>query len=551
MTQHRTPQTVEEILQDNRTFVQRVIDWFRAEGNSWALSLVLHVCVLLVLATLFGRTIYRKIVGDAPTFEAANTNSSAEELIPRFDIGNAPLDPSELSPETLAMKEPPGQKALYYDDSPKFEEQGGGSPAAKDDGAGGMGLNLRFSGLGPVLQGGGGADLGKGAGAGPGKGGPGSGFGHRGRGHREGFAGSGMTKVTERAVAGALNWLARHQNTNGSWSTDHFRTRCRDGLCTGEGNSESIYGGTALGVLPFLAAGQTHQNEGVYQRVVAKAIQWLIQNQKPGGELFDGSYAMYEHGLATIALCEAYGMTGDSAVRNAAQNAVNFIQKAQNRQGGWRYMPGVEDSDTSIFGWQMMAFKSGMMAGLKVDQAAMKAGQTWLMRAVHAGAVDPALVGQFAYRSAGEGAPVPTTCMTSVGLLIIQYLGAPRNDPVLVAGVKHLMANLPNMKDRNTYYWYYATQVMHNMSGPDWDTWNRRMRRILVESQVKSGSASGSWDPEKPEPDAWGRQGGRLMLTSLSALTLEVYYRYLPLYRVDDAGQKDGAKRNPATQGTK
>ena len=75
------------------------------------------------------------------------------------------------------------------------------------------------------------------------------------------------------------------------------------------------------------------------------------------------------------------------------------------------------------------------------------------------------------------------------------------------------------------------------------------MRRVLVESQIKTGCASGSWDPDKPEPDAWGRQGGRLMLTSLSALTLEIYYRYLPLYKLDkpaaDAKPAD-AKSEPA-----
>jgi hypothetical protein len=373
---------------------------------------------------------------------------------------------------------------------------------------------------------------------GAGRGGAGSGFGQRGQGHRDGAPGGG-TKVTERAVGGALNWLARHQNPNGSWSNGHFRSRCRDGVCSGEGGIDSVYGGTALGLLPFLAAGQTHKEKGIYQAQVAKAVKWLIENQKPGGELFDGSYAMYEHGLASIALCEIYGMTGDPQVRDAAQKAVDFIKRAQNREGGWRYMPGVEDGDTSIFAWQMMAYKSALMADLQVDQASMKKGYDWLMKWAHAGTRDRTMLGQFAYRptrgpGSDGGDPVPTSSMTAAGLLIVQYMGAARTDPVLEGGIKHLMANLPDNKDRNIYYWYYAAQVMHNMSGPDWDAWNRRMRRVLVESQVKTGCASGSWDPEKPEPDAWGKQGGRLMITSLAALTLEVYYRYLPLYRVED-----------------
>src|SRR5262249_14425023 len=85
----------------------------------------------------------------------------------------------------------------------------------------------------------------------------------------------------------------------------------------------------------------------------------------------------------------------------------------------------------------------------------------------------------------------------------------------------------------NIYYWYYATQVMHNMADKEWDTWNRKMRKILVTTQNSAGCASGSWDPDKPMRDTWGQQGGRIMMTSLSALTLEVYYRYLPLYKLD------------------
>jgi len=50
--------------------------------------------------------------------------------------------------------------------------------------------------------------------------------------------------------------------------------------------------------------------------------------------------------------------------------------------------------------------------------------------------------------------------------------------------------------------------------------------------------SAGSWDPNKPTKDAWGEPGGRLMMTSLSCLTLEVYYRYLPLYKLDQDGKK-------------
>jgi hypothetical protein len=94
---------------------------------------------------------------------------------------------------------------------------------------------------------------------------------------------------------------------------------------------------------------------------------------------------------------------------------------------------------------------------------------------------------------------------------------------------------------RNIYYWYYGTQVMHNQPGPDWDTWNRKIRRLLIDSQCKEDNcAVGSWDPVLPKKDEWADHAGRLYLTSLSALTLEVYYRYLPLYKLDRESEVGG-----------
>jgi hypothetical protein len=214
-------------------------------------------------------------------------------------------------------------------------------------------------------------------------------------------------------------------------------------------------------------------------------------------------------------------MTQDSYVGHAAQRAVKFVESGQNQDGGWRYQHESTDGDTSVFGWQMMALKSGSMAGLEVDPEIFQNGEKWLDR-VSSGNYN----GTFCYIP-GRGA---TPSMTGVGLLASQYLGAKRNDPQVNEAMEYLLANMPTTDERDMYYWYYATLALHNVPGPQWDTWNRQMRRLLIENQVKSGCAEGSWSPND---DRWGNYGGRLMMTSLAALTLEVYYRYLPLYQLD------------------
>ncbi|MGC4004179.1 MAG: hypothetical protein QM811_14095 [Pirellulales bacterium] len=230
--------------------------------------------------------------------------------------------------------------------------------------------------------------------------------------------------------------------------------------------------------------------------------------------------------MATITLCEAYGMTQDQKIGYSAQAALDYIQSAQNPKGGWRYKPRAADTDTSVVGWQIMALKSGVMAGLQVNPIVLEKAKTDLKTAAsgYKG-------GRFAYMPGRAATPA----MTGAGLLCMQYLGTERDDPLLAEGIEYLMKNPPDAGRPNIYYWYYATQVLHNIPGPEWEAWNRKIRRVLVERQESQGCRKGSWDPRG---DQWGDNGGRLMVTALSCLTLEVYYRYLPLYKLDREATK-------------
>ena len=254
---------------------------------------------------------------------------------------------------------------------------------------------------------------------------------------------------------------------------------------------------------------------------------------------------MYSHGIATAALCEAYGLSGDRNVGDAAQPAVNYIIAAQNKQdNGWRYNPG-DPGDTSV---DRLADHGpaqrqvGRLEGGRARATApLELADKWL-DLVKTGPNDS----QFQYQP-GTGA---TPTMTAVGLLGRQYLHAKRDDPLMTDGVKYLMNNLPDMKMHNIYYWYYGTQVLHNYGGKEWDTWNRRHAGVahrqpdpgqVILRQRKLG-------PGQSRPRTSGApQGGRLMLTALSCLTLEVYYRYMPVYPLDakNSGDKATGEKTP------
>jgi hypothetical protein len=137
--------------------------------------------------------------------------------------------------------------------------------------------------------------------------------------------------------------------------------------------------------------------------------------------------------------------------------------------------------------------------------------------------------------------------VSAIGHLCNQYLGAGRNDPQIAGGVQYIMANLPDLRNRaghNVYYWYYASQALHNLADKDWEKWNQAVKAILLDSQAREGCAAGSWDPDKPIHDAYGG-AGRIMLTSLSCLNLEVYYRSLPTYWRDSLAAANGKAAAP------
>jgi hypothetical protein len=331
--------------------------------------------------------------------------------------------------------------------------------------------------------------------------------------------GGGNTE-SEAAVARGLRWLSLHQAPDGHWSLDSFPShgRCN---CSGTGGQYKV-AGAAFGLLPFLGAGQTHKSGATYSKNVDKGLAYLVAKQSADG-MFSGE--MYEQGLATIAICEAYALSADAKLKAPAQKAINFIAAAQSAEGGWRYGPKQPGFDTSVAGWQLMALKSGQMAGLSVPKTTLSRAGLWLDAAQ-----DPN-TGGYGYTSSGSGL---TT--SSVGLLSRQYLGWGRLNPGLAKGVEMLLqpSNLPGQQ-KNMYYYYYATQVMHHFGGKNWEKWNVPMRDWLIAQQDKGTDPKrphqkGSWSPVG---DAHGGPGGRIMITSLSLLTLEVYYRHLPLYRRD------------------
>lgn len=322
----------------------------------------------------------------------------------------------------------------------------------------------------------------------------------------------GGNQDTQDAVELGLAWLKRQQFPNGSWS---MRGPYNDGS-----RAENRCAATSMAVLAFLGNGQTHQS-GAYKKEVEKALRFLVSKQDRSGLLAHGTLddeMMYAQAQGTIALCEAYGMTGDSWLKQPAQLAIKFAEQSQARSGGWRYRPR-QDSDTSVTGWFVMALKSGISARLNVDNSVLQFVTTYL------DSVESFDGAAYGYQ---RGRPA-SAAMTAEGLLCRQYLGWERDRPAMREGTTALVETAPfNIRDGDVYYWYYATQVLHHYGGDPWTEWNSVMRVQLPKAQITRGKETGSWAPQS---DKWGSSVGRMYTTCLSLYCLEVYYRHMPLYK--------------------
>lgn len=505
---------IEELLH-HQTWLERL----RHDLPGMATSIVVHALLFFsltfmaiparerekIFTTLLASTGDGSTPGDTPGSDTIDTSSQKLDL------------PAGVTATTTSTTEPVGTPVPIPTAPAALDAPPPPSPTPLD--------------ISDFKPGGGGDGGGPGSGTGTGTGtGPGNGsgginkalgiFGGRGSSAARGqlVASGGGTAGSENAVDAGLKWLARQQRSDGSWSFHH-----------GPDNPGSLKscenGATAFALLAFLGRGHVHNKKGKdnpYQETVRRGLDYMLYHMRAtpdGGDLRapSGEGSMYVQGAAALALCEAYAISKDKRkLLIPAQESLRFIVTAQDpRGGGWAYGPRGA-GDTSVVGWQLMALKAGQNASIRVPSV------TWGKAALFLNDVSSDDGAKYQYR---PGPPGGTPTLTSVGLLCRMYMGWTPKVPALERGVVYLSKTGPSA---DMYYNYYATQVLHHWGGEPWVKWNSVMRDRLVNLQVKEGPSAGSWAPMGGHI---GGSGGRLLETCFCIMTLEVYYRHLPLYK--------------------
>ncbi|MBK8207371.1 MAG: terpene cyclase/mutase family protein [Planctomycetes bacterium] len=386
--------------------------------------------------------------------------------------------------------------------------------------------------------------------------------------HRTARGGGG--RPHDNRVLAALEWLKDHQNHEGHWSATTFSDDSKRanaqkthniewvaaGAADGDKGWESTadIGLTGLALLAFAGAGNSHMS-GNYKEAIRYGLAYLKKVQSNdgcfGGK--DDDHFVYNHAIATMAMAEIFGLSGDNDVKLIADKAVDFILKAQNPGLGWRYgvQPGINDS--SVTGWMVMALKSAKMAGLDFDSHKSFSDASEWFKMVTADVNGYPKTGYDApgsnnarLRTASDYEHNPT--MDAIYITSMLWTGkADLNDRVLKSHARVCVEKsyLPTWEHSKVdfYYWYMASMALYQVGGSTWATWEKAMARTLLDNQrgwhatdrTKGHTSKetldehGSWDAV----DAWGQAGGRVYATAINCLTLQTYYRYMKLPEKD------------------
>ena len=347
--------------------------------------------------------------------------------------------------------------------------------------------------------------------------------------------------VSNPVLSSALEWLARHQSPDGSWSCSAFRDNCgtpanRAALpCSGAGYPEHDIGVTGLALLAFLRAGHTW-NKGDHRETVANGLLWLVSKSDANGLIAERSAMefIYNHAIATTVLAEASASgRGGAALRGTLEKAVDVIYEARDPVAAWRYdLPSLQNSDVSMTGWMLGALHAAERAGIEIDRVAILGGLSFIKKMADPETHRIGYISTGGYSARilevnGQYAVDRAEPMTAIGMLA---LAVHENDLTEKGELDNyaelLMRSMPKWEPKeqanDMYYWRAATEALYqarehsSKSRKRWKSWSKAMVKTATESQRQDGDAIGSWDPIGP----WGFSGGRVYSTAMMAMAL-------------------------------
>ncbi len=303
------------------------------------------------------------------------------------------------------------------------------------------------------------------------------------------------------AVNNGLRYIASQQKDDGRFAT---------------GGSKNTYE-TSIALMAFMLQGHI-PGQGKYGEAMEKGLSFLIsKGQEQDGFLGSGNNnaSMYEHGLAVLALSEAWGQSKNPKLRKVLREAVNITLRAQSKEGGWRYTPEPKDADISMTAMHVVALNSAREAGIAVPQASIDRAAEYVEGCQNEES------GGFGYSTGKRGKG--NVARTAAGTLSL-ILSGKRDDHSVRRGITYLKDHDDTKfssegdKIKSFHYaHYYAIQAMYQSGEEEFKAWYPKILKTLLKMQEDDGS--------------WKSAHGGVYGTGMSILVVGVPYRYLPIYQ--------------------
>lgn len=386
----------------------------------------------------------------------------------------------------------------------------------------------------------------------------------------------GGNNATEAAVQKALKWLARVQNEDGSW-----------------GDKDPAYAYhtvqlTCLALLAYLAHGDTPQTPEYGENILRglkKVTEWAEDSWAAKTDNFIRN-DVSAHARMCIVLAEGYALTRIPMLERAMNKAVAILVKKMNPVGGyyshWNGKKMVDTSDLDRESRAYNALYSAYAAGCSVPELKDKIELAIKCMSTNHKAAD----GGFTYKMVKDKGSKGTFEGTAAGTLYMYLMGG--DSPAAQEGLAWLERYRPGDKDNSELKmdwrnlpgdmsilgWYYMTQALfqgYGGKGPKWKRWNSSMIKALIREQDPEGfwpcpadkypvytmvpkrdengeivkDKNGRAKMEKKErvmPESsfggFSEINGKIWATTYFCMSLEVYYRYLPTFKVKDKPAK-------------
>lgn len=290
-----------------------------------------------------------------------------------------------------------------------------------------------------------------------------------------------INAATREAIRKGLKYLADVQNRDGSWRTNGST-----------GNYPVAM--TSLAGLALLAGGST-PTQGPYARNVSSALTFILKSARKDGliaQLEEENHCMHGHGYALLFLAECYGMEEDAErqarIRLVLQRAVELTARSQTAAGGWLYTPDATNDEGSVTVTQVQGLRACRNAGIAVPKKVIDNAMSYIEKSANED-------GGIRYQISPEGGSRPAISAAAV----VCYFNAGLYDfPPAVRAMRYVEEQLsPRNRDASRYlgHYYYAhlymAQAMYLSGEEKWHPYFTAMRETLVESQLDDGSWMG------------------------------------------------------------